>query len=161
MTTELDARILIRIPMATLVISQTWIDTIVDYASNEIEVYGRTHGRTDKYIEALADAMRALKNPTPTTIFFPGYRIFQGLLKCSWTVRAKITICLKSRNYQNPFWHILETLNKNYEAKNCNDMFIQFRFIVSQSLLQTLGQISLVRISHRPKKNTMHKKDHH
>ena len=40
---------------------------------------------------------------------------------------------LKSRNSQNPFCHILE-LNKNYEKKIWNDMFIQFRFIVSQSL---------------------------
>ena len=42
--------------------------------------------------------------------------------------------CLKLRNSQNPFCHILETLNKNYEKNNWNDMFIQFRFIVSQSL---------------------------
>ena len=66
MTTELDARILIRIPMATLVTSQTWIDTIVDYVSNEIEVWGRMQGskeaRKNGDIEALADAMRALKN---------------------------------------------------------------------------------------------------
>ena len=65
MTTELDARILIRIPMATLVTSQTWIDTIVDYVSNEIEVWGRMQGskeaRKNGDIEALADAMRALK----------------------------------------------------------------------------------------------------
>ena len=62
MTTELDARILIRIPMATLVTSQTWIDTIVDYVSNEIEVWGRKEARENGDIEALADAMRALKN---------------------------------------------------------------------------------------------------
>ena len=65
MITELDARILIRIPMATLVTSQTWIDTIVDYVSNEIEVWGRMQGskeaRKNGNIEALADAMRALK----------------------------------------------------------------------------------------------------
>ena len=42
--------------------------------------------------------------------------------------------CLKLRNSQNPFCHILETLNKNYEKKKWNDMFIQFRFIESQSL---------------------------
>jgi hypothetical protein len=42
--------------------------------------------------------------------------------------------CLQLSNSQNPFCHILETLNKNYEKKNWNDMFIQFRFIVSQSL---------------------------
>ena len=64
MTTELDARILIRIPIATLVTSQTWIDTIFDYVSNEIEgwTHARTHARTNGDIEALADAMRALKN---------------------------------------------------------------------------------------------------
>ena len=31
--------------MATLVTSQTWIDTIVDYVSNEIEVWGRKEAR--------------------------------------------------------------------------------------------------------------------
>ena len=47
--------------MATLVTSQTWIDTIVDYVSNEIEVWGRKQARKNGDIEALADAMRALK----------------------------------------------------------------------------------------------------
>ena len=50
----------------TLVTSQIWIDTIVDYVSNEIEVWGRMEGskeaRKNGDIEALADAMRALKN---------------------------------------------------------------------------------------------------
>ena len=33
-------------------------------------------------------------------------------------VRAKkLQSCLKLRNSQNPFCHILETLNKNYEKK--------------------------------------------
>ena len=65
MTTEFFyyiSRILIRIPMATLVTSQTWIDTIVDYVSNEIEVWGRKQARKNGDIEALADAMRALRN---------------------------------------------------------------------------------------------------
>ena len=55
---------------------------------------------------------------------------------CLWTVMSEQNLqsCLKLRNSQNPFFHILETLNKNYEKKNWNDMFIQFRFIVSQSL---------------------------
>ena len=33
--------------------------------------------------------------------------------------------CLKLRSSQNPFFNILETLNKNYVKKNWNDMFIQ------------------------------------
>jgi hypothetical protein len=59
----------------------------------------------------------------------------QELLKCSWTVKSerKLQSCLKLIKSQNPFCHILEILNKNYGNKNCN-MFIQFRFIVSQSL---------------------------
>ena len=63
-------------------------------------------------------------------------KFYQELLKCSWTVKSerKLQSCLKLRKSQNPFCHILEILNKNYENKNCNDMFIQFRFIVSQSL---------------------------
>ena len=46
----------------TLVTSQIWIDTIVDYVSTEIEVWGRKQARKNGDIEALADAMRALKN---------------------------------------------------------------------------------------------------
>ena len=71
-------------------------------------------------------------------LFFIGYFrcLIQELLKCSWTVESekKLQSCLKLRKSQNPFCQILEILNKNYENKNCNDMFIQFRFIVSQSL---------------------------
>ena len=60
----------------------------------------------------------------------------QELLKYSWAVKSerKLQSCLKLRKSQNIFCHILEISNKNYENKNCNDMFIQFRFIVSQSL---------------------------
>ena len=55
--------------MATLVTSQTWIDTIVDYVSNEIEVWGRKQARKNGDIEALADAMRALKKGISNTFF--------------------------------------------------------------------------------------------
>ena len=39
---------------------------------------------------------------------------------CLWTVMSEQNLqsCLKLRNAQNPFFHILETLNKNYEKKN-------------------------------------------
>ena len=65
--------------------------------------------------------------------------ISQGLLKCSQTVQTeqKLQSCLKLRNFQNPFCHILETLNKNYDTKDCDNVFIQFKFIVPQSLLQS------------------------
>ena len=56
-----------------------------------------------------------------------------------WTVvfEEKLQPCLKLRNFQNLFCHILETLNKNYQ-KTCTDMFIQFRFIVSQILKKVI-----------------------
>ena len=52
----------------------------------------------------------------------------QEILKCSSTVISgqKSQSCLKLRKSQNPFCHILEILSKNYENKNCNNMFIQF-----------------------------------
>ena len=44
-------------------------------------------------------------------------RTGQGLLELLWTVysEGKLQSCLKSRKSQNPFCHIVETLNKNYE----------------------------------------------
>ena len=39
------------------------------------------------------------------------------LLPLDSNVRAKLTIMLKIKKSQNPFCHILETLNKNYEKK--------------------------------------------
>ena len=42
--------------------------------------------------------------------------ISQELLKCSWS-EQKLQSCLKFKNSQNPFCHILETLNKNYGKK--------------------------------------------
>ena len=69
-------------------------------------------------------------------VFGTNKKCTQEILKCSWTVISgqKSQSCLKLRKSQNPFCHILEILDKNYENKNCNDMFIQFIFIVSQSL---------------------------
>jgi hypothetical protein len=58
--------------------------------------------------------------------------VFFDKSRTTKTVKSerKLQSCLKLRKSQNPFCHI----NKNYENKNCNDMFIQFRLIVSQSL---------------------------
>ena len=65
-----------------------------------------------------------------------GHFVTNLFTNCLWTVMSEQNLqsCLKSRNSQNPFCHILETLNKNYEKKFWNDMFIEFRFMVSQSL---------------------------
>ena len=48
-------------------------------------------------------------------------------------VRSKITIMPKIEKFSKSFLHILETLNRNYEKRNCDDMFIQLRLMVSQS----------------------------
>ena len=44
-------------------------------------------------------------------------KVDQELLKCSWTVKSeqKLQSCLKFKKSQNPFCHILEILNKNYQ----------------------------------------------
>ena len=47
--------------------------------------------------------------------------LVQELIKCSWTVKSerKLQSCLKLRKSQNPFCHILEITNRDYENKNC------------------------------------------
>ena len=59
-------------------------------------------------------------------------KLHQGLLFWSgqYTSRKNYN---HAKNFQDNFCHILETLNKNYQKK-CTSMFIQFRFIVSQTL---------------------------
>jgi len=59
--------------------------------------------------------------------------------------------CLKLRNSQNPFCYILETLNKKFEKKNWNDMFTQFRFIVSRKFITVIVVKMLVHGHHSKK----------
>ena len=70
------------------------------------------------------------------------------LLKCSWTVQSerKLHPCLKLGKSQNPFCHILETLNKNFENKNCNVHSVQ---IYSVSKFITVIVVKMLVHGHR------------
>ena len=62
------------------------MDTIVDYVSTEIEVWGRTEARKNGDIEALADAMRALKNVNKNLVRFDENCIILSRLKQVQTI---------------------------------------------------------------------------
>ena len=74
-----------------------------------------------------------LAPPVPNKVKEGGILIHE-LLPLDSNVRAKLTIMLKIKKFSKSFLSQIETLNKNSEKRNCNDIFIQFRFIVSQSL---------------------------
>ena len=60
--------------------------------------------------------------------------LVQGPLLLDGLLGAKMTSLLKSKNFLKSSFGVDVKVHISHQKKFCKDMFIQFRFIVSQSL---------------------------